>query len=266
MLSFGARDPQGAADLAELALVEATDDPARALALETAAIVDMNLGREIRAADRAEAALVLYQRLGDAQGVARILDARAMATFLDGRIAEGVELFGRVADLFTGSGELLRVITPRSTRGHGLVFLGRPAEGLAEADVALRLARDLDSPEGVAYASWHRSEALSALDRTEEAEATAREGLDVAQRLGHRGWTATAHRAIGIALQTRGELDAAAAEFEESGRVAGDSLTLFASWAAARLAQIAIARHRDPSALISRARSLGPPLGHLELP
>lgn len=267
MLSSGARDPRQAADLAELALVEAGgDDAARALALETAAILDMNLGRRPRAAARAEAALQLYQRLGDAQGVARILDARAMATFLDARIADGVELFGRVADLFTGSGELLRVVTPRSTRGHGLVFLGRPAEGLVETETALRLARDLDSPEGVAYASWHRSEALSALGRTEEAEETARDGLAVALRLGHRGWTATAHRAIGIALQTRGELDAAAAEFAESGRVAGESLTLFASWSAARLAQIAIAQGRDASALVRRARSIGPPLGHLEIP
>ncbi|GAA4843357.1 hypothetical protein GCM10023403_01310 [Pseudonocardia benzenivorans] len=267
MLSSGARDPWAAADLAELALVEAGDDPAaRALALETAAILDMNLGRAERAAARSEQALVLYQELGDGQGVARILDGRAMATFLDGRIAEGVELFGRVADLFAGSGDLLRVVTPRSTRGHGLVFLGRPEEGLAETDAALRLARELDSPEGVAYACWHRSEALSAAGRTDEAEATAREALDVARALGHRGWTATAHRALGIALQTRGDLDGACAQFTESGRVAGDSLTLFASWAAARLAQIAVAQGREASDLVARARSIGPPLGHLEIP
>ena len=148
MLTFGAQDPHRASELAELALVDAAgDDAARALALETAAILDMNLDRADRARDRAEAALAFYRRLGDAAGVARILDGRAMATFLDGRITDAVQVLRSAAELFTDSGELLRAVTPRSTRGHGLVFMDRPADGLAEADAALRLARDLDAPE-----------------------------------------------------------------------------------------------------------------------
>nr|WP_239029470.1 BTAD domain-containing putative transcriptional regulator [Pseudonocardia acidicola] len=267
MLSSGARDLQRAADLVELALVEAGSDPgARALALETAAILDMNLERPARATERAEAALALYQGLGDAQGVARILDGRAMATFLDGRIAEGVELFGRVAELFTGSGELLRVVTPRSTRGHGLVFLDHPGEGLAETTAALRLARDLDSPEGVAYSLWHRSEALSGLARGAEAEADAREALRIARGVGHRGWTATGWRALGIALQAQGRLAEAGEAFAESGRMAGDRLSLFASWAAARAALVAVALDRldEAAVLVERALAQGPPLGHYE--
>jgi DNA-binding SARP family transcriptional activator/tetratricopeptide (TPR) repeat protein len=242
MLTFGAQDPRRASELVELALVEAGDDAAaQALALETAAIVDMNLELAARSGQRAESALALYRRLGDGRGVARILDGRAMATFLDGRITEGVEVFGRVAQLFTDSGELLRVVTPRSTRGHGLVFAARPAEGLAEASAALALARDLDAPDSQAYALWHRSEALSGLGRADEAEADAREALTIARGLGHRGWTATAHRARGIALTARGELDEAAAAFAASAAAAGDSLTLFAAWAAARSALVAVA-------------------------
>ncbi|MDQ4118850.1 MAG: hypothetical protein M3235_18085, partial [Actinomycetota bacterium] len=267
MLTFGAQDPPRAAELAELALVEAgSDAAARALALDTAAVVDMNLGRARRARDRSETALRLYQELGDARGVARILDSRAMATFLDGRITDGVDLFERVAALFTDSGELVRVVTPRSTRGHGLVFGCRAADGLAEASAALRLGRELDSPEGQAYALWHRSEALSALARVEEAESDAREALGIARGVGHRGWTATAHRALGIALQARGELDDAAAAYAASAEVADESLTLFASWAAARSALVAVARGLldDADALVTRALAVGPPLGHYE--
>jgi tetratricopeptide (TPR) repeat protein len=267
MLTFGAQDPLRASELVELALVEAgNDDAAQALALETAAILDMNLDRPARAGERAESALALYRRLGEARGVARILDGRAMATFLDGRITEGVEVFGRVARLFTDSGELLRVVTPRSTRGHGLVFMGRPAEGLAEASAALALARDLGAPDNQAYALWHRSEALSGLGRADEAEVDAWEALTIAHSLGHRGWTATAHRARGIALTARRELDDAAAAFAESSAAAGESLTLFAAWAAGQAALVALARGevRGVDVMVARALSLGPPLGHYE--
>jgi tetratricopeptide (TPR) repeat protein len=267
MLTSGAQDLRRAAELAELAVVEAgSDEAARALALETSAILDMNLDRADRSRVRSEQSLELYRALGDARGVARILDGRAMATFLDGRITEGVELFGRVAQLFEDSGDLLRVVTPRSTRGHGLVFADRAADGLAETDAALRLARELEAPEGQAYALWHRSEALSGLDRTDDAEADAREALRIARAAGHRGWTATAHRALGIARQTAGELDAAGRAFADSAEVAGDALTLFASWAAARSALVALGRGALDAAepLVRRALAVGPPLGHHE--
>lgn len=267
MLTSGARDLTAAAELAELAIVEAGDDaPARAVALETAAVLDVNLELPERAADRAGTALELYRALGDARGVARILDGRAMATFLDGRITEAVETFGRVAQLFDDSGEPLRAVTPRSTRGHGLVFADRAADGLTETTAAVALARELDTAEGQAYALWHRSEALSALGRTAEATAEATEALAIATGIDHRGWTATAHRALGIAAQARGDLDVAAAAFAASRRAAGAALTLFASWADARSALVAVASGRLDAAAahVRDALGTGPPLGHYE--
>ncbi len=265
MLTFGAQDVARASELAELALVEAGEDlSVSAAALETAAIVDMNTGRAARARDRAEAALAAYRGLADGAGIARILDGRAMATFLEGRITEAGPLFDRVAQLFADSGDLLRVVTPRSTRGHGMVFSGAAAAGLVEVDAALRLARELDTTDGQAYALWHRSEALSALGRADEAEVDAREALKLAAQ--HRGWRATAYRALGIALVTSGELDDAEAAFAASALVAGESFTLFASWAAARRALVAVARGATAGVddLVARALAVGPPLGHFE--
>lgn len=265
-LASGADDLVRAAELAELAVVEAgSDSVSRAQALEIAAVLDMNLNRADRSEHRAAEALSLYQDMGDARGAARILDARAMATFLDGDIRHGTELLTRVADLFEDSGDFVRVITPRSTSGHGSVFANDPVEGLARTSSALELARNLGHPEGQAYVLWHRTEALAALGRSDEALADAREALDIAQRIGHRGWTATSWRAIGIACQSRGDLESALDAFTAS-LTSSQHLDLFASWAAARSALVLIALGDTARAapLVARALADGPPLGHYE--
>jgi tetratricopeptide (TPR) repeat protein len=266
MLASGSDDLQRAAELAELALVEAGRDQAsRAQALEIAAILDMNLGRSERAGTRSTDALRLYQQLGDAQGTARVLDAQAMATFLAGNIRDGGAALRRAADLFEDSGDLVRVVTPRSTSGHALVFGGRAADGLAATTDALDLARTLGHPEGQAYALWHRTEALAALGRPAEAMTDARAALAIATRLGHRGWTATSWRAVGIAAQTAGDLDEALRAFDESLAVS-EHLDLFASWAAARAALVHLELGNPDLArpLVTRALATGPPLGHYE--
>jgi tetratricopeptide (TPR) repeat protein len=268
MLTLGAKEMRRAADLAEqaVAVADGGDERTRAIVLETAAIVDMNEGRTDRAAERWNTALGMYRRLADARGIARILDGQAMATFLDGRITEAVVLFDRVAGLFNDAGDLLRVITPRATCGHGLVFLGRPAAGLDEVSAALALAVDLDAPAAQTYAFWHRSEALSALGRLDEAEADARRALEIARATAHRGWTATAYRALGIALHAQGQYERAAAAFAASAETAGTDLGLFACWAAARQALVAVVtgRFADAGTFVARALATGPPLGRYE--
>ena len=175
-------------------------------------------------------------------------------------------MFGRAAQLFTDSGELLRAVTPRSTRGHGLVFLARPADGLAEATAALLLARDLDTPEGQAYALWHRSRGAvraGPVRRGADRRRRRRCGSRTARppRLdGHR-IPSDGHRGAG-----RGRLDDAGRAFADSAAAAGDSLSLFASWAAARSALVALAGGNPARAepFVDRALALGPPLGHYE--
>ncbi len=267
MLYSGAEDLERAAGLAELAVLDAGDDPAAlARALEVAAIVDMNREQPDRAGQRFDRALALYRERHDAAGAARILDGRAMATFLDGRIPAALALFTQVADLLTDSGDLLHVVTPASTAGHALVFAADPEAGLVRTTGALELARSLGHAEGVTYALWHRSEALAALGRADEAAGCAREALAVAGRLGHRGWTATALRALGIALRTGGDLPAAAEAFRRSLDTASGGLTLFSSWAAAQLALTVIAGGDAGAAgpLVHRALTEGPALAQYE--
>lgn len=266
LLASGADDIVRASQLAEVAVVEAGEDPAvLARTLEVASVLDMNLHHEERSAERANTALTLYRRLGDASGMARILDARAMAQFLDGDVAAGATALRRTADLFEDSGDLVRMITPRSTGGHAQVFAGRARDGLAEITAALDLARGLGHAEGTAYALWHRAEALAALGEADEATAEAAEALAIATRIGHRGWTATAWRSVGLAAQARGEPDEALRAFTTSLEVA-DHLGLFAAWAAARaaLVLVTLGTPAPATAFVKRALHEGPPLGQYE--
>jgi DNA-binding SARP family transcriptional activator len=266
VLASGADDLVRAGELAELAVVEAGDDrAARAGALEVACVLDMNLDRTERAEERSAEALELYRDLGDASGTARVLDGRAMATFLAGDIEGGGAALRQAADLFEDTGDLVRVVTPRSTSGHALVFAGRAVDGLAAATSALDLARTLGHPEGQAYALWHRAEALADLARAPEALSDAHEALDIATRLGHRGWTATSWRAVGIASQAAGDLPGALRAYQHS-LEASEHLGLFASWAAARAALVLVAMGACEQArpLVARALAEGPPLGHYE--
>jgi DNA-binding SARP family transcriptional activator len=265
-LDSGADDLRRAAELAELALVEAgDDDSARAAALEVASVIDMNLDRPARAETRAAEALARYTRAGNSRGAARIHDARAMAEFLHGNIAAGVDELDRAAHLFETSGDLMRAVTPRSTCGHGRVLMDRAADGIADTERALDTARTLGHPEGETYALWHRAEALAALDRPVEALADGREALAIAQRLHHRGWTATAWRAIGIAHQSAGDLPAALEAFRESLSLSAN-LDLFGCWAAARAALVCVELGQldEAAALVAHALVTGPALGRHE--
>ncbi len=242
LLTLGAEDLLHAEELADLALTEAGDDPgARARALHIRGLIDMNLPDDEQAEERLDEALVLFTSAGDAAGMADILDARAMATFVGGDITAGIEEFDRVARLFTDSGDLLRVVTPRSTRGHGLVFAARPEEGLTQTSAALDLARNLGYAEGEAMVLWHHAETLVACGQPEEGLEAAQEGVALARRINHRGWTAATLCGLGLCRHALDDLDAATSAFQECLAIS-EHLAPFRSWACARMALATLVR------------------------
>ncbi len=266
-LTAGAEDILRASELVDLALAEAGEDPAaRGRALYVRGLIDRNQGHAELAVQRLDEALQVFTRIGDAVGVADILDAHAMTTFGFGEIDAGIAEFDRVARLFTDSGNLLRVVTPRSTRGHGLHFAGRPEEALADVSSALELSRSLGYAEGEAMVLWHYAEVLVGCRRPEEALVAADAGVTLARRLRHRGWTAMTVSAQGLARAALGDLDGATAAFEESLRTSRH-LILFTTWAHSRLAQVHLARDdlRSAAAHVQEALTLeGPGLHQYE--
>ncbi len=266
MFAAGSDDYERAAGLVDLALTDAGRDArAKAEALYVGSIVDMNLGDLGRADRRADEALCLFEELEDADGVANILDGRAMALFMSGHVSDAVAAFDRVANLFAEAGELARVVTPRSTRGHGLVFMAEPAGGLAEAERALDLAVSLGEREGEGYALWHRSEALAALGRSDDAVRGARASLAIAEELQHREWTAAALRALALASRAAGDLSAAEEAYRH-GLTVSAGIPLFQTWHAAGLASVLLTAGRVEEARhwVEVATGGNPPLGLFE--
>jgi tetratricopeptide (TPR) repeat protein len=260
-LSFGAEDLLHARELADLALAEAGHDPgARARAMYVRALADMNMDRLELAEDGFDEALGLFTSVGDAAGMADIVEARAMTTFGDGDITGGIEQFGRAARLFSDSGNLLRVVWPRSNQGYGLHFAGRPLEGLEQTSSALELARRLGYADGEAMMLFQHAEVLVGCERADEALLNAEAGLALGRRLGHRASMATTLLALGVAHAALGRPADAIAAFQESLRISGEHLNvLFRSWGQARLALVLLDQDRldDAATHVDEALALG---------
>jgi DNA-binding SARP family transcriptional activator len=241
-LISGSEDYLHAGELVELALSEAGADPgAKANALAVGAIVDANTNRLDRAEGRCAEALSLLEQIGDAHGIASLLDAQATVALGHGRIREAVEMFGSVARLFRDCGMLLQVGGVSTSRGMGLVLMNRPQEALVAIDEAFDLERMLGNVAGEMWCLGIRSLALSALGKPEEAKASAKAGLAIARRVGHREFTIGSFIMLGIACQAAGDLDRAEEFFRETIEMSKE-MPLYSSWAAARLASVLIAQ------------------------
>ncbi|MGH2707342.1 MAG: ATP-binding protein, partial [Actinomycetota bacterium] len=256
MLISGSEDPAQACELIELALAEAGNLPeARAEALAVGSILDANTNRLERAEARAAEARALFEQLGDAEGVARTLEAEATAVLGRGRIREVAKMLDRAARLFRDAGMLMRVGTARSYRALALVWMGQASQALVDAEEALALERMLGHLEGEILSLGIRGHALAALGRNDEATRSAEEGLAIARRLGHRELTSAGLIILGIACQAAGELDRAETCFRESLEVA-KGMPIFSAWAAACLALLLVARGDLAQAQLYVARAM----------
>jgi tetratricopeptide (TPR) repeat protein len=185
-------------------------------------------------------ALTLFEQIGDADGVADVLDTRVNIA-VHANPLPAAPMLDHVARLFKDAGRLLRVGTLRSNYGYVLMQMGRFEEALSNVEEALDLERTLAHPEGEAYCLWHRSEALASLGRVQEARESAEDALAIARRLGHREWTAAALRGLGVVCLAAGDLDGAEQAFRKC-LDAATRIPIFSSWAASGLARALIAR------------------------
>jgi DNA-binding SARP family transcriptional activator/tetratricopeptide (TPR) repeat protein len=241
-------------DVAELAIAEADDQPAAlGQALAAAAIIDLTGGNLSRGRHRVRRAARLLDRAGDSRGSARLLYWRAMVCFVEGRLPDAVAQLDRLAHLPVAPGEMLRLWSPRATRGHALALLGQASDGLTEIEDTLAWARAVRHPAVEAECLWHRAEALAILGRVADGIGSAEEAACISDRIGHTEWTAAAHRGLGIACEAAGLPGRAEAAYRRS-LEAAEGIPLFRAWAAARLGAF-LARQGRPGEAAPRVRA-----------
>ena len=249
-------------DLVELAIAEAGGRPdALGQALAAGAIVDLMAGDLARSEHRSRRARRLLERAGDSRGSARLLYWRAMGCFTAGLLREAVTQLGNLAHLPVTAGEMLRLWSPRATRGHALAFLAQAQTGLEEIDETLAWAKAARYLAIQSECLWHRSEALAFLGRASEAAESAQEALTIAIRIRHAEWTAASLRGLGIAWEAAGMPDRAESAFRRSLQAA-EGEPLFAAWASARLGACLAREGRPQDAVVhvNAAMRLGTPL------
>ncbi|GEM_PF-532210 len=256
-LVAGGRDYAEGLEMAEAAIAASgRDRAARAHALAVAGRIDLNLGELRRCRTRVEEALRAFEDIGDAEGIARVVDIQAIVAFEEGRLREAVGLFERAATLFTSRGDLFRAVMPLATRSRALSQMARYQEALADSDRAVALARMLRYPEGECYALLQRAYPLVGLGRPIEAEAAADAAVAMASRLGHREWLSAANAARASARQALGALAGAEADFRSALELAR-GMPIHTAVAASGLAAllVAVGRSREASTYVAQARA-----------
>jgi len=249
-------------ELVELAIAEAGNRPeALGQALAAGAVIDLLAGNLARAGHRFRRASQLLERAGEVRGQARLLYWQAMVGYMAGRLREASAQLANLADLPALPAEVLRLWSPRATRGHVLALLGDPQAGLAEIEATLAWAEAARYPAVQSECLWRRSEALAFAGSASEAAASAEQALAIATRIGHAACTAAALRGLGIAWETAGKPDRAEEAFRHSVRAA-EANPFFAAWASARLGACLARQGRPLEAAphVQAALSAGPPL------
>lgn len=188
----------------------------------------VNLARPADAFRCHQDALAIFDDLEDQRGVAETLDLLGMARYLAGDMAGAAEAYRRAIPL-------LRALDDRKTLASALVTLaltiacganrvlapatGDDEEARRHAEEAIALSRTIGWLPGEAFA-LSCAAGIEGQRHPARALETARQGLRIAEDLGHAQWSTGAHYGIGRLHATLLDLPAAHQEFEQARRLA----------------------------------------------
>jgi DNA-binding SARP family transcriptional activator len=159
---------------------------------------------------RLEAARRLYRELDDAQGVASTLQVLGSVAREQGRYARAMELHGESLSIAEAAGDRWAVASAHGYLGFACWLQATFERATEECTVALRMFRELDDVEGVAWSLL----SLGTISRLQgdgaQAATLLQESRSLAERIGFREGMAWSLEQLGLLAADRGDPSAAA--------------------------------------------------------
>ncbi|HYW90487.1 MAG TPA: tetratricopeptide repeat protein, partial [Chloroflexota bacterium] len=217
----------------------------------------MNTGRVRQALANQQEALAVLESIGDRRGVADTLNLLGMTSaFVDSE--QSADYYTRAIPLSRELDirqDLVIALVMRVLAGgfyYGDTFAPAvldPAQSVLEGDEALRLAREIDWPDGESFARWELALWCGMRGQYPRAFELASDGLRIAEEIEHRQWIAAALCSLGalyvdvlLPERARPLLERALALARELGSL------VWAQYATARLAQAFMLERDFPGA------------------
>ena len=178
-----------------------------AIALRRQGLID-------RAWQFAKRAVDTARRLRSKNTLARSLNLVGNLHLIQSRFAEALDCYRQALKLYAACpGDFrLPVSVIRDNLGYCLLLKERFEEGLEQIDAALQMAQEIGQPRATAECLQDRCYGLMRLKRFEEAEASGRRALELAERHGYREMIVNCYYLLGEIRHLRND-DAGRDEF-----------------------------------------------------
>lgn len=172
-----------------------------------------------------EEALAIFRGLGDQHGIAETLDLLGLASNMSCELEESTTYYQQAVALFRELDDrqgLASSLAVLAERGDAYFFETVPSpsasftEPVEDAELGLRLAREIGWRSGEAYALGVLGFCLGAQGAYGRALGCARESLAVAEEIVHREWMASAHCGLGALHRDLLALPEARQHFEQA--------------------------------------------------
>jgi predicted ATPase/DNA-binding SARP family transcriptional activator len=159
---------------------------------------------------RLEAALRLYRELGDAQGTASALQVLGSVAREQGRYARAMELHGESLSIAEAADDQWAVASAHGYLGFASWLPLEFGRATQECTIALRMFRELDDVEGIAWSLLSLGTVARYQGARERAATLLQESRSLAERIGFREGIAWCLEQLGLLAADRGDPAAAA--------------------------------------------------------